>query len=668
MKVDSKMHVIGSNKKLCMLAFIVFILQSYIPAIAAPTLDNAALAATFSEQKMMQPNGSPLRIAREDWVEAQRLVVNDSGWKQWLAERQKSVDEWLVRFNDRPEWISGWGHELVDPVTHAPVKWSRNTPEPKDGKGAQQKFKQAWVSWSRSYNFEMTLEAARLYRLTGNQRYADWSAKQLDFYAQNYSKWPLRTWNGKAQMMGQSLDEATGSIQLIEAVRLLGDSVAPERIIRWRDNLFFPIAANLADFNQGVNNIALWHSVAITLISWQFGDDKRAELALNGPKGLRSLVDTGITDDYIWYEGSFTYNNYVLRALTPLFVQSSLLGKSGFLQREMLLAQNMLLTPTQFRFNDGNLPSPNDGNARMKAIDLGLYASLYRIFPTRVGLIEATRRKGWDTLVDPMSVPKDAVQPLPMVVTKNFEAIRMAVLKSEFWQAFVHYGQAVQHHAQEEATSYELYGNARPVSVDQGTVSYGSEFHENYFRKGVAHNVPLINGEGQKDWASGIVENFDAKTNSLTVTQPNYRSDAAVKRTYTIKDNEFIDHVAISIKPANSKPQRIGMLFNSECPIVVKPGALGLSAHIPLPATKGFGYWTSVSAFRPPPAWSVTLNCLNGSYTLGVSGSVSHTVHLASVPATPLPARRHALYLEMLGNAATYEFRLTPNISSRVSP
>jgi hypothetical protein len=661
------MLLFGSNKKLCLLTFIAFIMQLHIPLVAAPKSDYATLAAIFSEQKMMQSNGSPIRLAREDWDEAQRLVVNDARWKQWLTERQLSVDEWMIRFYDRPEWISGWQHELVDPITQAPVKWTRNMPEPKDGQGSQLKFKQAWVSWTRSYNFEMTLEAARLYRLTGNQRYADWSAKQIDFYAQNYSKWPLRTWNGKAKMMGQSLDEATGSIQLIEAVRLLGNRVASKRTTQWRDNLFFPIAANLADFNQGVNNIALWHSVAITLISWQFGDDKRAELALNGSRGFRNLIDTGITDDYIWYEGSFAYNDYALRALTPLFIQASLLKKSGLIQREMLLAQNMLLATSQFRFADGNLPSPNDGNSRIKAIDLGLYASLYRVFPTQAGITEAKRRNNWDTLVDPISLAKDGVQPPPKVFTKNFEAIRMAMLKSDYWQAFVHYGQVVQHHAQQEATSYELYGNGSPLSVDQGTVSYGSEFHENYFRKAIAHNVPLINGEGQKDWALGIVEHFDAKTNTLAVSQPNYTTDSSVKRTYKIVDNEFIDHIAIKLKPPNSRHQRIGMLFHSECPIEAKSTVLGLPIQSHLPVTKGFSYWKSIFAYRPPPNWSVTLNCPNERYTLSVSGPIIHTVHLASVPATPLLARRHALYLETLGNAASYEFRFIPNVSSQLS-
>ena len=45
-------------------------------------------------------------------------------------------------------------------------------------------------------------------RLTGDKRYADWVAAQLDFYAENYLRWPLQNKNGKSRLMGQSLDDA----------------------------------------------------------------------------------------------------------------------------------------------------------------------------------------------------------------------------------------------------------------------------------------------------------------------------------------------------------------------------------------------------------------------------------------------------------------------------
>ena len=504
-----------------------------------------------------------------------------------------------------------------------------------------------------------------MYKLTGNKRYADWAVLQLDFYSSNYSQWPLRTWNGKSRMMGQSLDEATSTIFLIEATRLLSDAVDKQRTEHWHHKLFMPIVANLRDFNQGVNNIALWHAIAIALVGYQFNDSALVAEAFEGPKGIQTLLDKGLTADDIWYEGSFAYNAYVVTALTPLFVQGSLYGDGKRLKPLMIRAQNLILAPMQFRFDDGFLPTPGDAMAHIKAIDLGLHGSVYRVLPTRVGEIEAQRVKSWDTLVDPAKMPTSKIAPLSPVVSANFESIRMAVLKSEPWQVFVHYGQVTQFHAQAEATSYELYADMVPVSKDQGTVAYGSEFHTNYFSRGIAHNVPLVNGEGQVGWAPGEVIRFDASTNSLTVAQPNYRPDATVIRTYGIKDNVFDDSVSINLMPSISEPQRLGMLFHTECKIEFPPGSLGEATKINLPVTKGFGYWKDISAFLPAREWSVVLNCQEKRFVLKVIGPIGHTLHVASVPATPLPARRQVLYLETTGRDAVFEFKIEPISTTR---
>jgi hypothetical protein len=341
------------------------------------------------------------------------------------------LDHWISTFNDRIDLIPGVESDLVDPLTEAPIRWTPAMPEPKDAEGSARKFKQAWVAWARSFNVRMIVEAARLYRLTGNLRYADWAIRQIDFYAKNYGNWPLQErYSGKSRMMGISLDEATGSIQLLDAIRLLGDRVASERSAFWRENLFSQVANNSSSYLKMElrNNVALWHATAWTLICWHYRDSKCEEAALNGPNGVRSIFGAGVTKDFIWYERSFGYNNYVLRALVPLFVQASLLDRSHLFKNEMLAAAKMLTSPTQFRFEDGNLPSPGDGNTRMKAIDRSVYGALYRVLPSRIGIVEAALRKDWDSLLDPPTMPTGEVEPLPPVVTKNFEATRMGIL------------------------------------------------------------------------------------------------------------------------------------------------------------------------------------------------------------------------------------------------
>ena len=100
-------------------------------------------------------------------------------------------------------------------------------------------------------------EAARLYRLTGEARYAEWAAGQLDFYAENYEKFPrLPKPRAGSKMMFQSLDEATMLTRFIDAVRLLGDAAPADRRRRWFEGLFRPQCELLNGTMQTIHNIA----------------------------------------------------------------------------------------------------------------------------------------------------------------------------------------------------------------------------------------------------------------------------------------------------------------------------------------------------------------------------------------------------------------------------
>lgn len=632
------------------------LLALLLPAMVGSVVaqDTSTLAARYPELKVKQADSLPIRMAREDWAAAKQLVSQDPGWRSWVDSRKRALDSWISRFHDRPEWISGIQHELVDSKTHAPMKWSADMPEPANG---ARKLRQAWVSYARSYNFDQILEAARIYRLTGDNRYAEWAAQQLDFYAQNYSRWPLQSRYDKARMMGQSLDEATGSVQLIEAIRLIEKAVSPARLVAWREDLFLPMIANFRKSYQGVTNISLWLAVATALVGYRFNDPKLVADAIDGPNGVRALMKKGVTADFLWFEGSFSYNDYVLAALKPLFIQASVMGDDNILRQEMLTAQNMLLAATEFRFPDGKRPTlGDDRNARVPALNLGLHASLRRVLPTSVGLMQAAHQKSWDSLIDSPETYQGSAAKLPPVVTKNFEAERMAVLKTDNWQLFMHYGQLAANHAQQEALNYELYWNSTPVSLDQGTVAYGSPLHLNYFRRGAAHNVPLVNGAGQEGWALGKVVSFDAAIPSIEVSQPAYWKNASAARRLEIRNGVVSDNVAIRAKDQ----RRLGLLFNSECKFDLGDVALGSSLPSSPPVGPGFEYWSGVSRRAAPAQWSAKLICDGTKIRLSMKASMPHALFHGSVPATPVPSRREAIYLELTGKEANFAMQFSP--------
>jgi len=642
------------------LAHVFFFLLMFLASVLGHATDDLSmLVGRFPEQKVMQERNLPIRVAQENWGQAIQRVATDSSWQAWQRSTQAALDAWMSKPRDRANWVGGYQHNLFDPATKLPMKWSTTMPEPRVTTDADRKLHEAWVAWTRSNNFDKILEAARIYRLTGEKRYADWAVSQIDLYADNYAIWPLQQLYGsRSRMMGQGLDEATATVRLIDAVRLLHDYVSFSKLNGWRDKLFYPIVDNLRNSKVGMNNISLWHAAATAEIALQFGDDKLFLEAIDGPMGIRAILKLGVTEDFIWYEGSLGYQTYVLRALAPLFVHASLMGRANDLAREMLIAQNMLLAPLAIRFEDGMLPNPGDATSRLKAIDLAFMLELYRTLPTRIGLIEASRKKNWDTLLDPVAVDLTVPAQLPVVKTSSLESIRMAVLKADGWQVFLRYGQLTIHHAQADALNTEIYFQNIPISTNPATVLYESSLHKDYFHRAISHNVPLVDGEGQVGWDAGKLDNFDAQRSSVAVRQPRLRPDASATRAISIQDGQLLDRLTLSLNPGAPTDKRLGFLFHTDCDLELMKGQLGPEFASPPPHGTGFAFWEQIMVRDAPTKMQARLHCGTNEFVTEFKVSAASRLYTARAPSTPLPKKRAVIYFELMGRDAAIEMRL----------
>lgn len=643
------------------LLFLPLFLMLAFSAPAQQDADLGTLSAAFPELKIQQESGLPIRYAREDWQQAKQKVAFDAGWARWLSSHRAALDKWIGQPREKGEWVAGYGSDLVDPSSQLPLRWSVDMPEPQAEKSVNSKLHSAWVFKVRTHNIAQILEAARLYRLTGETRYAEWAANQLDFYAQHFSGWPLRSYGGKARLMAQGLDDATSAVTLVPAVRLLKGFVDEERCGRWRDQLFLPIAANLSNTPNNVDNIRLWQDSAVALIGMEFGNEALVQDSLYGSKGVRNILRQGVTTDSLWLEGSLGYQTYVLRALVPLFIEAALHGRGQELEREMLLAQNMLLSPVALRFDDGTLPNPSDSNVRLKAIDIGLHMDLYRALPTRISLIEAQRGKSWETLIDaPATTQELSSVRLPNVVSRHLEGSRMAVLRSGPWQVFLNYGQLSPNHAQPEALNTEIYFGGTQISIDPGTVSYGSKLHTGYFSKAVSQNVALVDGDGQQGWDKGQMRRFDALAPSLLASQPRYRKDASSEREILFSGGDLVDRQTLRLNPETKGTRRLGFLFHTGCELVPAETSAGPSEKATAPVGAGFDYWRNVEVRHPTSTWEARIDCGKQAFNARFSVGEKHRFFTAKAPATPVPATRNVLYVELDGSEATLEMRLSP--------
>lgn len=624
------------------------ILACGVALCAAERFPKPKSGEAFRELKIYRDD-SPVRSAREDWEGARRRAAEDAQWRAWVDQQRKTIDDWIAQHRDRVEWIAGWHHDFVSPKDGSFLTWTPEPPgkylsSPSDPQvEVTEKLFTAWVFRFRSLHATRMEEAAQLYRLTGERRYAEWVRSQLDFYADNYEKWPIQTRLSKARLMAQSLDEAVNLVRYVNAARLIWEAVSERQRAKWLDKLFRPEAILLDETMQRIHNIACWQRSAQAQVALLYGDSELWERAIGGKFGIRRQVAEGVTSEYLWFEQSMGYNSYVVSALMPLFTSASLAGRAGELRQEMEVIQNLMLSPIYMRFPNGQVPNPADitgGAAR--APNRSLLAAAYRVFPTAIGLGEAAKVRSWNTLVDP---PEEAVAAaeLPEVRSWNLESSRMAILKKGPWQVYFHYGQVDASHAQAEALNYEAFFGGTRVTDDPGTVGYGSPLHTGYYKTGLAHNVPLVNGEGQQGWREGELVAFDAEAGVVEARQPEYRKDASAARRLRIDGGRLIDEVVVT-KTAGG-PGRLGLVLHVQGNVAVPEDYR---------AVESFPHWTNTRGGTARDGASFAVRFEDGrTLRLTVSTPGEIRVTHGSAPDVP-PRRNEVLYFEVEGESAKF--------------
>jgi hypothetical protein len=590
----------------------------------------------------------PLRTAREDWEGARKRVNIDPVWRAWAAQRRSEVDDWMANRRDRVEWVAGWWHDFVNPKDGSFLTWTPDEPgeetlsSPSGGNvNRTPKLHGAWVFGFRTRHAEKMIEAARLYRLTGEARYAEWVASQLDFYAANLEKWPIQTEKSKARLMHQSLDDATMLVRFVTAARVLGEYAPAERREIWTSRLFIPMANLLDETMQRIHNIACWQRSAMAMAAMYAGDPLMWKRAIDAEFGIRKQIEHGVTSEYLWFEQSLGYNNYVVSALLPLFTMASLEGKSGGLEHEMHVIENVMLAPIGMRFPDGQLPNPADATGGMRRVpNPAFLASAYRVFPTPIGLREAAKLRTWDTLVDPPEAGT-SVSGLPDVGSRNMETSRMAIVRTGQWQVFFHHGQLHRSHAQAEALNFEAFYGDTDITHDPGTVGYGSPLHTGFYRTALAHNVPVVNGEGQEGWHPGEIIAF--APDRVKARQAKYRRDAAAARELRIDGNRLLDVVDIELAPGSSAA-RLGLIIHLQGKVTVA----GEAVEAPLP------YWSNArrAQFSDRITIPVRFARKTMKLTIGIPGPF--TITYGTTPDAP-PDTRDSLYIEVPGTKARFE-------------
>ena len=249
-------------------------------AIAAPYPKHEPDKA-FAELKIYDGQGRPYRSAREDWEGARRRVESDPAWANWLRQEKDEVDRWMAKHRDHVSWIAGWSNDFVSPKDGSKLTWTESIPgdevdhfsSPSDPNvPITDKLTAAWIRTWREKHVGVMQRAGRIYRLTGDKKYADWAASQMDFYATHYLEWPAQRQG--ARLFWQSLTEGVNLITYAHTVRLLGDHVDDKRRQFWLEKFFKPEVKVLNENFPEILNITCWLRGAAAQVGLIFNDEQ----------------------------------------------------------------------------------------------------------------------------------------------------------------------------------------------------------------------------------------------------------------------------------------------------------------------------------------------------------------------------------------------------------
>ena len=181
--------------------------------------------------------------------------------------------------------------------------------------------------------------AAWAYAITRNQKYAQYARAVLLGYAERYSSYPYHDANRKTgksasasggHLFEQTLNEAACLAgEIGPAYDLVYDSgvFCPTDHDKIRTGLLLPMLGNIDKHKAGKGNWQTWHNAAMFAAAPLVGDVEWARKAIGQPgNGFVHQMEVSVSKDGLWYENSWGYHFYTLRAMVHIVEGAQHLG------------------------------------------------------------------------------------------------------------------------------------------------------------------------------------------------------------------------------------------------------------------------------------------------------------------------------------------------------
>jgi oligo-alginate lyase len=375
------------------------------------------------------------------------------------------------------------------------------------------------LSGIHSRNSAAIRDCGLAFRLTGEDRYAQFAARLLIAYADRYRDYRLHNTNGEektggAKIMAQTLDESVWLIPVTWGYALVRSAMAQDQRKHVEADLLLPAADVIRGHKMGIHNIQCWKNSAVGLVGYTTAHEELVREAIeDGDRGFLAQIERGVTEDGLWWEGSLGYHHYTMQALWPLAEAARHAGRDLYSDRFRRLWD----APLAMAFPNGDPPGFNDspGSSVLRIADLYELAAARWRRPEYEHLISSAGRDSIQSLLyGPERVEPGNYVPLASTLLRD---AGFAVLRVGGTAAAVRFGRHGGGHGHPDQLNLVTFGGGRGLGLDPGSINYGVPLHREWYRSTIAHNTVSVDGKIQ-DPEDGRLESWDDRPGEAAIT------------------------------------------------------------------------------------------------------------------------------------------------------
>jgi len=369
-----------------------------------------------------------------------------------------------------------------------------------------------------SRNLGTMTNAAWAYAITGDDKYAAQAADILLGYADRYRSYPYHS-AARAEdeskipsgghLAEQTLNESGFLSRLIApAYDLIHDSsvlsAADHEAIR--KGLLLPMLENIDKHKAGKSNWQSWHNAGMLWGGAVLGDETWVRKAIEDPdNGFLHQMQVSVTDDGMWYENSWGYHFYTVRALTTTAEAAQRIGID--LWGDPRLKKMFTLAP-RYAMPDGSLPRFGDDVQTSLASTSDVMEAAYQAYGDERILAVLPVKATWESVLTGREIGEAPAG--PALNSEVFEAAGHAILRTDGeagLAAVMTFGPYGGFHGHFDKLSFVLFGYGRELGVDPGRAksqAYRLPIHQDWYRATLGHNAVVVDAASQQPAAGAL--------------------------------------------------------------------------------------------------------------------------------------------------------------------